>query len=726
MATNRLNDHYRDEENSSPLPTVDGTMSSGLVNLNRISTTDPSPEQCSPGQASRGPNNNAGEGRSVSDSARQYDFLHVSAEHEEAKCEGLSVLPSLRKVGVSSGAAAVSDVGQGGTDAFTSDVPEIDIGKPDSVPHEIPMAQIHSSLNSGVAENQAFDRIPPIATSSTTSAWTATDGIPGLRAYPDDDAFPKNQYIGDDFEDSVGSILHQGFHQNNPEDIEDHSELLEATQDEGSHDTHAIYEDIGLDRKYFDPDYFLQYHGLAPVHGFVQRNGSGTRSYQYIVTDHSDANNLETSSDQKKAANETTKKKTLKKAMKETTEANKSKDKSVSKTTKHKTAKKETTQATNDVAEKSQADSAKTPSVRQNVTNKPKKEKPVSFHEDENAWFTIFFEKMKGAITSGNNIEIPSESMTSRLFNSFFEGKVLQEADGKLLAPRAKRCNGTIYNHISKRGPVKLFGLHNEVLTLLKDSTGGELYVPVITEEDIQRYRSDGAVILDDINDKAKNQALTLSSKEIQFNKNLRNIANIKRKRDAQVAISSSTKQPSSPGQLAAPNPSSSPPSFTKKASATEKASTTKRSTGNSSSTKQLPSPPKPKKGGGKHSSSEDVPSSPTLLETPAARAIDAQATPEHAPESDFASSNDAGNDMEFSDGPLVPTDSGVNDSSFPVTKKTSSHIEPDPFWKQQMQVNRKRQLSAGAEHGFEDIADKDVTDDEQEGCPAKKAKGIA
>ncbi|KAL5421475.1 hypothetical protein PMIN04_005524 [Paraphaeosphaeria minitans] len=671
MSTNRSNDEFHDKEHHPTFPTLKGTV--GNVEITPTTIYDRE--------------DNANQTELGLDSAAQDNLHGVIDDEETTDSVELANLPALREV---------TDVGQGGRDIFTSDIPELNIS--------------HSVFYTAHKENSELIRAPPVAESlSPTTAWTAINEVPVLRASQDGDAMPGNHDAEGNFEDSTGCTDGNDYMRINSADIEERSALLDAAEEELGENNHAMYEDIGVDRKYFDPDYFLRHTGMGPVKGFVRRIAPGSKTFQYILSDHTGTYNFKKSAGQEMTPTKTTDKKPVEKAVDEDplaelarkTESNVTKDKPkenpVPRTTRNETSAEATMQEMNGALGYDEAGN-------QNSVEKPKRGKPVGFHEDEEAWFTIFHEKIKRVINSRTDIDIPIDSMVYKSFNVFFEGKVLQDADGNFFPPRVARAPSTVYNHLHTRGPAELVALRNEVSTLLGDSSGGQLYVPIVTDEEIRRYLSDGTVTLDDINDAAKNHALSLSEKDIQKNQQLRKKATNWRKRKgaAQASISSSSEQESPNKDSAAMErllaSSAKPPFFALQ----------------------------PKEDRGTPLSFENVPSSPPSSDPPAAAAP--QETVKDDPESDAAAQEDAGDESSMEgdgdgDGALATAELGVDNSSDSrATGTNTSYIEPDPFWKQQMDVIRKRRLFAVSSHGLEDVTEGDVTDHgEQDGRPAKK-----
>jgi hypothetical protein len=177
----------------------------------------------------------------------------------------------------------------------------------------------------------------------------------------------------------------------------------------------------------------------------------------------------------------------------------------------------------------------------------------VSFHEDEDAWIFLFFEKIKAIIQDGQQIQIPNDTIFYRLFNEYFDGKILKGPDEQPLPPRTTRLHGTLYNRIRRNASEKLLELREEVFKILEDSTGGLLYIPVITDQEIQQYVLQGIVKKDDPKNPASNLGLSLSENEIKQNEARRHAFNRKRKQTIQVP------EDSSPPDRLSPESSTSP-----------------------------------------------------------------------------------------------------------------------------------------------------------------------
>lgn len=177
----------------------------------------------------------------------------------------------------------------------------------------------------------------------------------------------------------------------------------------------------------------------------------------------------------------------------------------------------------------------------------------VSFHEDEDSWILLFFEKIKAVIQDGQNIQIPNDTIFYRLFNEYFDGKILKGPDGQPLPPRTTRLHGTLYNRIRRNASEKLLELREEIFKTLEDSTGGLLYIPMITDQELQQCVLQGTVKKDDPKNPASNLGLSLSENEVKQNEARRYAFNRKRKQTIQAAEGSYSPDRLSPESSTSP-----------------------------------------------------------------------------------------------------------------------------------------------------------------------------
>ncbi|KAJ4359507.1 uncharacterized protein N0V89_000062 [Didymosphaeria variabile] len=607
-----MTDNNTDQVNtrSSLLPTQEGDMNAGR---NYIDTP-------------RIPTSFADRDITDSEAAGQDDLFNVESDPdhvEEPETRRLPASPSLDEENVSYTSEASSKSEEDWAKMTTSDIPELDIGLSVDAPPGIAAEMAPQDLNFLDSDSENDDEVEYMQRADLSSGasitWKAINEASGMLTVRDDDNASDYQYVEEDREG----------------DAED-SDVISRHQEEAmrspTEEPNAVYEDIGLDRKYFDHDYFLEYYGLAREQWTAHGDGSDIRA------DYPDMEEVKPDSDP----------------------------------------------------------------ARSRATNSTRKKKKHVFHEDEDAWLTLFFEKLKAVIESGKNVEIPSEAMMYKCFNNFFEGKVLKDSDGQPLSPRVARYTGTIHKHLRRPGAVKMVAVREEILSMMEDRAGGQLYVPVITDDDIQQYLAGGTYTVDDPDDKEKNHRFALSVKEIKLNETLRATANKKRKQAAQGSPSSFPQQTSSPKQAPIPE--------------------------QTTSAKQSPSPQnttslqKSSFTGNVQSSHQTRPPTPSLGAT--AQATDAMTTDIGALDREMNIGHSEGYGMD-DDGPLPTIDPDIEDSSKPVTVERPFHIEADPFWQAHMEGKNKKKLPEGSGQGFDDHTDVEVAgvDHEEQGRPAKKLK---
>ncbi|KAF1967703.1 hypothetical protein BU23DRAFT_658629 [Bimuria novae-zelandiae CBS 107.79] len=194
-------------------------------------------------------------------------------------------------------------------------------------------------------------------------------------------------------------------------------------------DPDARYEELGLDRKYFNHDYYLKYHSLAPE---VAAEDAAENPGQ-----------VNSSSDGAKPS------------------------------PKKNSPKKNSPKKNKMVSKKSWKGIADT--VEEQADAKPKKNGPVRFHEDEITWFHLFYKKIKAVINSGKEIQLPSDALLFKLFNEEFEGKVLYDSEVEPLSPHKPRHNATLHKRVGEHADAKLRNLREEVSMMLEDSVGDQL-----------------------------------------------------------------------------------------------------------------------------------------------------------------------------------------------------------------------------------------------------------
>jgi len=134
------------------------------------------------------------------------------------------------------------------------------------------------------------------------------------------------------------------------------------------------------------------------------------------------------------------------------------------------------------------------------------KKHQVAYTPMENAWFNLLHRKLQGTVEAGHIFRFPGPVPVMEAFNAYFEGKILKAADGNDTPPRSAR------NLVSMKS--KLEGKKSNISKdrsairkLLEGNKSKELYVPVITDEDLAQFLEDGTVMIDDPSHVGKNRA---------------------------------------------------------------------------------------------------------------------------------------------------------------------------------------------------------------------------
>lgn len=141
--------------------------------------------------------------------------------------------------------------------------------------------------------------------------------------------------------------------------------------------------------------------------------------------------------------------------------------------------------------------------------------KKVLFAPAEDAWLNLFHEKTYAVAKGASAIGMPTVSMVREAFNEFFEGKLLVDAKGNQLPAREARENTSFRGKFVRQGS-KLWQLREDTRGLLDKDSNGKIYVPVITEEELDRYRESGIVAVDDPDNADKNNALAWSREKLE------------------------------------------------------------------------------------------------------------------------------------------------------------------------------------------------------------------
>lgn len=120
----------------------------------------------------------------------------------------------------------------------------------------------------------------------------------------------------------------------------------------------------------------------------------------------------------------------------------------------------------------------------------------------EDSYILLLYKKVLSAAERGHAIRAPGPTPLTEAFNNFFVGKVIAH-DLPACEPRREP---SIKSHLQQStGDLK--AMRDTTRVLLVGKKGGPLYVPVITQEELEAFMADGTVQPDDPNDEAKNDA---------------------------------------------------------------------------------------------------------------------------------------------------------------------------------------------------------------------------
>jgi hypothetical protein len=134
----------------------------------------------------------------------------------------------------------------------------------------------------------------------------------------------------------------------------------------------------------------------------------------------------------------------------------------------------------------------------------PPRRHNIAYLPEEVDYLLLLFKKIKAVVEAGHNVKIPGGVPITEEFNKFFVGKVLKDEHGADLPPREMREVLSIHSklyHTNSGIPA----LRTVIRKLMETRHGGDVYVPIITEEELRRYQEDGTVELDDPQDEKKN-----------------------------------------------------------------------------------------------------------------------------------------------------------------------------------------------------------------------------
>ncbi|KAI4654250.1 uncharacterized protein J4E78_007295 [Alternaria triticimaculans] len=131
----------------------------------------------------------------------------------------------------------------------------------------------------------------------------------------------------------------------------------------------------------------------------------------------------------------------------------------------------------------------------------------------EDAWMTLFHRKLRATIDAGHVIKIPGPVSVMEAFNAFFEGKVLKDANGADAPSRPQRDVSSIRGKLDGRVS-KVATERKNMRGLLEGKTGGVLFVPNVTEDELRQFQVDESVAVDDPTEVGKNAALDVEGKK--------------------------------------------------------------------------------------------------------------------------------------------------------------------------------------------------------------------
>lgn len=127
-----------------------------------------------------------------------------------------------------------------------------------------------------------------------------------------------------------------------------------------------------------------------------------------------------------------------------------------------------------------------------------RKKANVIYMPDEEAFLLLMYQKIKATAAGPVAIQAPGPALVLEAFNSFFTSKIIQDKQGKSLPPRAPRDEKSFSAKLN-RTSTALLKLREEIKTILQGKTGGEVFVPVITEDEIRQYIEHGTAVDDKI-----------------------------------------------------------------------------------------------------------------------------------------------------------------------------------------------------------------------------------
>ncbi|KAF2689847.1 hypothetical protein K458DRAFT_483416 [Lentithecium fluviatile CBS 122367] len=145
-----------------------------------------------------------------------------------------------------------------------------------------------------------------------------------------------------------------------------------------------------------------------------------------------------------------------------------------------------------------------------------KKKVNILYTPNEDAWLELFHKKLKLAAQKGHAIEMPSIPMIGESFNRFFAGKVFQDTNGKILPPREAR-EMTSFQGKFNRKTAGVHDIREEAKALVDkiNSRNRKVYIPTITDSELQQYLKSGAAASDNPDIEAKNAASLIPDEKL-------------------------------------------------------------------------------------------------------------------------------------------------------------------------------------------------------------------
>ena len=140
------------------------------------------------------------------------------------------------------------------------------------------------------------------------------------------------------------------------------------------------------------------------------------------------------------------------------------------------------------------------------------KKQVVVYTPSENAWLDLLHRKLRGTVEAGHVFKLPGPVPVTEAFNEYFEGRVVKAADGEDAPPRSARNQYSVRTKLN--GKICQIAKGRSIIRgLLEGKKSKELYMPVITEEELAQFMEDGTVVIDDPADIGKDRA-TMEDRE--------------------------------------------------------------------------------------------------------------------------------------------------------------------------------------------------------------------